>query len=145
MKIPKEAQRQARMLFRACFTDGALDDEKVRSVMQRLTTTRPRHTLAIATTFARLVRLEIERCTAHVESATPIHSTLARTVREDLRRNYEGLRDIRFSTNPQLVGGLHIRVGSHVWDGSVKRQLRVLEEALALGSEDTYGQSITRN
>jgi F-type H+-transporting ATPase subunit delta len=37
---------------------------------------------------------------------------------------------VTFWINPELLGGLKIRVGSDVYDGSVKARLESLKEAL---------------
>ena len=130
MKITKESRRQARTLFRHCFTDTELDDGKVRAVMQHLIATKPRHFLAVLQTLAQLIRLEVVRRSALVQSATPLEPALTRAVTEGLEENYGRLREINFQVNPGLIGGLRIQVGSDVWDGSVSRRLRVLHDAL---------------
>ena len=130
MKITKESRRQARALFRNCFTDAELDDGKVRAFVQHLVTTKPRHYLAVLQALARLVRLAIVRRSAFIQSASLLEPALANSVTEGLRRRYGSLRAVDFRVNPMLIGGLSIQVGSDVWDGSVTRRLRALEEAL---------------
>jgi F-type H+-transporting ATPase subunit delta len=35
-----------------------------------------------------------------------------------------------FRTNPELLGGLRIKIGDDVWDGSVRNRLSQLQEQL---------------
>ena len=73
MKISKQARRDARQLFRACLADDVLDENRVRQAVQlRSSSDKPRGYLAVLTHFQRLVRLEIARRTARVESAAPL-------------------------------------------------------------------------
>ena len=130
MKIPKESRRQARALFRHCFTDAELDDGTVRTIVQHLVTHKPRHYLATLRSFSRLVRLEIARRSALVQSAASLEPALTGALTEALGHRYGPLRAIDFGVNPQLISGLRVQVGSDVWDGSVIRRLRALEEAL---------------
>jgi F-type H+-transporting ATPase subunit delta len=50
-------------------------------------------------------------------------------VKKELTRQYgEGL-EFDFWINPDLLGGMRIRVGNDVWDGSVKSRLERLSNA----------------
>jgi F-type H+-transporting ATPase subunit delta len=48
-----------------------------------------------------------------------------------LQRKYGTDLTTEFVTTPELLGGLRIRVGSDVWDGSVRQRLQRLQEDLA--------------
>ena len=41
--------------------------------------------------------------------------------------------DIEYEVDPQLIGGLLVRVGSMMFDGSLNGQLRLLREELIKG------------
>jgi len=65
--------------------------------------------------------------------------TTARTVAEDeQRRLHERLLSltgkkvrINFDTDPDLIGGLVTRIGSTVYDGSVRNQLQEIKDKMA--------------
>jgi F-type H+-transporting ATPase subunit delta len=129
MKISKLARRAAKKLFRVCFVNGVLDEERVRQVVARVLQTKPRAYLAIASHLLRLSKLEIERRTARVESAMPLAGDLRGEVQNTLTRVYgPGLR-ISFAENPALIGGIRVKVGSDVYDGSIQGRLAALEQS----------------
>jgi F-type H+-transporting ATPase subunit delta len=129
MKISKQARREAKALFRACTVNGALDENRVRLTVQKVIEAKPRGFVAILSHFERLVKLDLERRTARVESAQPLTLEIQSGVTEKLTRLYGGGLNISFAHNPALIGGLRIKVGSDVYDGSVRARLEQLQES----------------
>jgi len=129
VKISKQARRDAKELFRSCRVDGLLDETRVRQVVQRVLVSKPRSYLAILSHFQRLVKLEIDRRTARVESPAPLAEPQRVAIRGNLARRYgEGLI-FSFTESPSLIGGLRVRVGSDVFDGSIQARLAELESS----------------
>jgi F-type H+-transporting ATPase subunit delta len=44
----------------------------------------------------------------------------------NLKRKYGTDLTIKFVVNPQLIGGMRVRLGSNVWDGSIQNRLQRL-------------------
>ena len=130
MKSTRRTRRAARQLFRLCRIDGRLDPERVRLVVEKTAASRRRGTLAVLTDFARLVRLDRDRHRAVVESATTLPDDLRQNVVAGLARTYGQGLDTSFALNPQLIGGMRVRVGSDVYDASVRAKLDALETRL---------------
>jgi F-type H+-transporting ATPase subunit delta len=130
MRTTKRTKRRARQLFRLCLVNGVLDEGRVRQVAQWIASSGRRGALAILSDFQRLVRLDRDRYTAVVESATPLSGTLRDTIRADLARVYGPGLVTSFEQNPELIGGMRIKVGSDVYDGSVRTRLAALEARL---------------
>ena len=129
MKISKQARREAKELFRDCIVNGVLDENRVRTVVGKVAELKPRGFIEILSHFQRLVKLEVERRTAKVESAVPLSPGIQAEVTGKLGKLYgEGL-NISFAQNPALLGGLRIKVGSDVYDGSVQARLEDLVES----------------
>jgi F-type H+-transporting ATPase subunit delta len=126
MKIPKDAKRSARRLFRVCFTNEVFDEAKARATLEAVVQGKPRHYIAILSVFQRLVRLEIARNTANIESAAELTDDLRADVQRRLQLLYRRPLATVFSVNPGLIGALRISVGSDVWDGSVAHRLETL-------------------
>jgi F-type H+-transporting ATPase subunit delta len=129
MRISKQSRREAKQLFRSCLVNGLLDEARARQAVARVAQAKPRGYVAILEHFQRLVKLEIERRTARVESATPLAEALQTEMRDALSHRYGGGLAISFSQNPSLLGGIRVRVGSDVFDGSVQGRLTALEES----------------
>ena len=129
MKINKQAKREAKQLFRFCLVNGLLDENRVRNVVQHVVAAGRRDCPAILSHFRRLVRLEIVRRTATVESAAPLSPDLQAGIEAGLKRRYgPGLTAV-FAHRPALIGGMRIQVGSDVYDGSVRAGLAALEQS----------------
>ena len=129
MKITKQARREAKQLFRTCTMDGLLDEKRARQAVDELLQLKPRGYLAILSHFERLVKLDIDRRTAKVESAVPLPSDIQSKVQTGLTKQYGQGLTISFAQNPALIGGLRIKVGSDVYDGSVQARLNELQES----------------
>ena len=129
MKISKQAQRDARQLFRSCLVNGLLDEKRVRELITLLSTKKPRGYVEILSRLHRLVKLETQRRSARVESATPLSAESQAGVVNRITQLYGAGVDIAFGQDPALIGGLRIRVGSDLYDGSVKTRLEKLEQS----------------
>ncbi len=129
MKISKQARLEAKQLFRSCRVNGLLKEDLVRRAVQRVLAAKPRGYLAILSHFHRLVKLDIEQRTARVESPVPLPADLRQSVSDRLGRIYGAGLDISFAQIPALIGGLRVRIGCDVYDGSVKTKLERLAES----------------
>ena len=130
VKISKQARRDAKELFRACRVNGLLDEDKVRQVVQKVIAAKPRGYFAILNHFQRLLKLDIDRRTARVESPVPLAEPQQASIRTNLTRRYGDGLIFDFTQNPGLIGGLRVQVGSDVFDGSVEARLAALEATL---------------
>jgi F-type H+-transporting ATPase subunit delta len=113
-----------------CLVDRALDPARVRQVAQQLATSKRRGALSILSEFQRLVRIDRDRHSAVVESAAPLLPEVRATVESSLARVYGQGLEASFAENPGLIGGMRIRVGSDVYDGSVRAKLAALAARL---------------
>jgi F-type H+-transporting ATPase subunit delta len=129
MKISKQARRDGKQLFRSCMVNGVLDENRVRQAVQAVISQKPRGYVPILAQLQRLVKLDLERRTAKVESAAALSSEQQAAVTANLGRQYGAGLNIVFAQNPALLGGLRIKVGSDVLDGSVRARLDALREA----------------
>jgi F-type H+-transporting ATPase subunit delta len=128
MKTVKQVRRQAKHLFQLCQVEGYLDEGRVRQVMGSVLGSKRRGYLALANQFERLVKLDQLQHKAKVESATPLSLELEANVEASLARMYGSRISTSFEVSPTLIGGMRIRVGSDVFDGSIKAGLAALEK-----------------
>ena len=130
MKTNKEIRRLSREMLRVSFTDGQLDRGKVASLVQSLIEKKPRHCIDILQNYKRLLRLEIEKRHATIESAAELSPEVREQIVSNLKRKYGTDLTIKFVVNPQLIGGMRVRLGSNVWDGSVQNRLQRLAQQI---------------
>ncbi len=127
MKTSRQARREAVRLFRLCLADGFLDEGRTRQVVQTVLQAKGRGNLALLSHFLRLVKLECTRHTAEIETAVQVPADLRARILAGLEHAYgPGIR-ASFVHNPGLIGGMRIKVGSDVYDGSVRARLAGLE------------------
>jgi len=130
MKINKQARRDGKELFNACRVNGVLDEARVRDAVSRVIGAKPRGYLAALTHFKRLVKLDLDRRTARVENAVETPPAMQAQITAGLTARYGPGLNLSFWVNPALIGGLKIKVGSDIYDGSVAGRLAALESAL---------------
>jgi F-type H+-transporting ATPase subunit delta len=130
MKTAKEARKISRQLLRRSFTDGKLDQEKMSEMVESVLANKPRHYVDVLKDYQRLVRLEVEKRHAIIESATPLNRSVGDQILANLRARYGDDLTTEFRTNSELLGGLRIKIGDDVWDGSVRNRLNQFQEKL---------------
>lgn len=131
MKLSKEARRLSRDLFQASFVDGKLDHGRVRTIVAKIAEERPRHFLDILKDYQRLIRLEVGKRHAVVESAVELDEQTRGELEQSLRAKYGSDLSMEFKVAPELLGGLRVKIGSDVFDGSVRDRLDRLQAQLA--------------
>lgn len=123
MKISKDAARTARRIYSLCAPDGRLDESRLKQAVQTIVDRKPRDYRGILHALHRLVRLDEEARQAHVESAVELDAASKSRLEGNLNSQYGGGLNFTYGTKPELLGGLRVRVGNDVWDGSVKSRL----------------------
>jgi F-type H+-transporting ATPase subunit delta len=130
MKINKEIRRLSREMLRASFTDGQLDPGRIKSLVDSLIEKKPRHYIDVLKNYRRLLRLEVEKRRARIETASEVDPVTSSELVTNLRKKYGSDLTTEFVVNPELLGGMRIRVGSDVWDGTVRNRLERLQQQL---------------
>ena len=130
MKINKEIRQLSREMLRASFTDGQLDAGRTGSLVDSLIEKKPRNYIDVLKNYRRLLRLELEKRRARVETASELDSTTSSELVANLKKKYGSDLTAEFIVNPELLGGMRVRVGSDVWDGTVRNRLEQLERQL---------------
>ena len=129
MKIHKEAQRTARQFIRLTTRDGGVNEDVAKKIVTKMINEKPRHYVGILSAYQRLLRLEVEKRHAIVESAVEIDGNERRSITTKLKKQHGDITS-DFKITPELLGGLRITLGSNVLDGSVKARLEALRTAL---------------
>jgi F-type H+-transporting ATPase subunit delta len=130
MKINKETRQLSKALLRSSFIDGRLNNGRIAALVKSLLDKKPRHYIKVLEAYKRLLRLEAEKSSATIETASDLASDAGAEIVANLKRKYGSDLATRFVVNKELLGGMRIRVGSDVWDSSVRNRLHRLQQQL---------------
>jgi F-type H+-transporting ATPase subunit delta len=130
MKLNKEIRQLSRKMLQASFTDGQLDPGRVASLVDSLIAQKRRNYIDVLKNYKRLLRLELEKRHATIETASEIDPAIRSEIVANLKDKYGNDLATEFQVDPALLGGMRIRVGSDVWDGSVRNRLQRLQHEL---------------
>ena len=130
MKLNKEIRRLSRKMLQASFTDGQLDPGRIASLVDSVIAEKPRNYIDVLKNYKRLLRLEVEKRHATIETASQVDPAIRSEIATNLKSKYGDDLATDFHIDPQLLGGMRIRVGSDVWDGSVRNRLERLQHEL---------------
>jgi len=129
MKGNKQSRRDAKQLFQSCQVDGALDEARVRQAVTLLIEKKPRGYFGTLQELQRLVKLDVNNRSARVESAVALSEAQQQEVRASLGRLKGADVEVEFAENADLIGGMRVKLGDDVYDGSVKTRLSRLAES----------------
>jgi F-type H+-transporting ATPase subunit delta len=130
MKLNKEIRQLSRKMLQASFTDAQLDPGRISSLVDSLIAQKPRNYISVLKNYKRLLRLELEKRHATVETSNEVDSAIRSEIVANLKSKYGNDLSTEFQIDPQLLGGIRIRVGNDVWDGSVRNRLERLQHEL---------------
>ena len=129
-KLDKDSRKLSKQLFQASFTNGQLDQAKVRTISSKVAESKPRNFVGLLKDYQRQLRLEVEKHHAIIESAQPLDRGLGEQVVSGLKAKYGAGITTEFKVTPELIGGLRIKIGSDVFDSSVRNRIDRLETQL---------------
>jgi F-type H+-transporting ATPase subunit delta len=131
MKIDRHARQSAKKYFRACLLpDGSINEQGLREIVHLLVQEKPRNFLAILNRLHKLAELAVEENSVRIESAAPLPDQGASVIAH-LEQRFGPASRTSYVENPALIGGLLIRRGSNIWDGSLSGRLDRLEQAFS--------------
>ena len=129
MRATAQIKREAKRLYQLCVVDGSLNENRATQVVRQVIDSKRRGSMALLMHFQRFVRLDCEAHTANVETAVPLPPDLQGDVQARLKDLYGSAIQTQFSLKPELIGGMRIKVGSDVYDGTVQSELVTLEKS----------------
>jgi len=142
MKTTAQIKRQARHLYQLCLFNGLLNEDRVRQVVRRILEERRRGYLALLSQLKRFVRLDLTAHMAEVETAAPIPADLQASVQARLTNVYGRGVSTHFTVQPALIGGMRIRVGNDVYDGSVLSGLVTLQKSFGIANTNGWSKEL---
>jgi F0F1-type ATP synthase, delta subunit (mitochondrial oligomycin sensitivity protein) len=123
MKLNKEIRQLSRKMLQASFTDGQLDPGRISSLVDSLVSHKPRNYIDALKNYKRLLRLELEKRHATIETASEVDPAVRSEIEANLKSKYGNDLSTNFTLTP-TSWRMRIRVGNDVWDGSVRNRLQ---------------------
>jgi len=125
-RVPKEAK--LRLIERGLTTVAPVSFVRfLQAVVQR----GRQYLLAdIAEEYEQLVDRHLDRVHAVVSTARPVDERLATAIRKRLTEVFAKEVLPHFRADPALLGGVVVRVGDRVFDGSLRRKLKLLQHRM---------------
>jgi len=131
MKISREARNTAKKLFDICRRpEGGVDEAKVREVISYMEKSKARNAVGTLTHLHRLISLEIDENSALVESPVALSDAEQQSIQSKLTGIFGPSTSVDFAERSDLLGGIRIKKGSSVWDGSILGRLNELQNHL---------------
>jgi F-type H+-transporting ATPase subunit delta len=130
VKISKEIRQLSRDMVRGSYVDGAPNREKIQSFVRSVIEKKPRNYIRLLENYLRLLRLELDKHRATIESAAGLDPEVGQQILSGLEKKYGPHLTTEYVVNPALLGGVRVRVGSDVWDSSVRNRLERLQQQL---------------
>ena len=131
MKLNKESRKLSKALFRGSFVNGTLDAARVTQITDHVVQAKPRNYIGVLKELARLIRLEAAKKQATVVSFADLDAAEKTALTQALRAKYGADVTTSFKTNPAVLGGIRIQIGSDVLDATVRTRLDRLAVDLA--------------
>src|SRR5213593_4757951 len=88
MKINKEIRKLSREMLRASFTDGQLDPGRISPLVDSLIARKPRRYIEVLKNYRRLLRLELEKRQAKIETASEVDPARTSELVDNLKKKY---------------------------------------------------------
>ncbi len=110
---------------------GRTAPETLRAVRETVVHPRGRRIDAVLELHSRVAAERRERFLAHVVAATPLTEEQRDRLAAALGRQYGRAVQLNVDVDPSVVGGLRVRVGDEVVDGTVARRFDVVRRGLA--------------
>lgn len=128
MRINQRTLLQARRLYKECLTNGMLDEQKAKRLIQELCKKPPRNLLPLLIALYKYFKIEEERCTVKIYSAVDLDERFKQEIQGLIQERFKPIYRYEFIVDPTLIGGMVIRIGSRLIDLSIKGQLMSLVE-----------------
>ncbi len=131
MKLTQEVRLSAKRLFKLAVAGDKINEERILAIVDDVLKRKPRHYIPILKRFVALLKFEIEKQTLTISSAKKMEQSEIHQIVAAMNRLFSQVNYIRSEIDPSLIGGLKIKLGSNVWDDSVRGRLQKVERELA--------------
>lgn len=130
MKYRKQIKTLVDKVIKASFKDGRLIEARAINFV-KLFKAQPRmEAIKLLSEFLKRVRIEMNSTTLLVESVIPLSKKQKDLIKKKFSSKFN-ITNSQFKITPQILGGLKIRVGDHIYDDSIQARIHQVKEAIA--------------
>ena len=129
MKSIKLLKKQAIKAAQLSFKSGKLDEVIAKKFIKSFKTLPVNESVLSLNYFLKALRSELSKTTLTVESVISIPKSEIKDLETSFGRQYKIL-ETREELNPRLYGGIKVRIGDIVFDGSVKERIEQVKAAI---------------
>ena len=130
MKTRKQIESIADKAIKACFKDGKLLEKKALGFVNLFKSQSRIEAIKLLSEFLKRMRVALNATTMIVESTIPLSSRQKDIIKRKFSLQFT-ITNSEFKLNPQLLGGLKIKVGDHIYDDSIRSRIYQVKEAIA--------------
>lgn len=130
MKYRKRIEIILDKAIKASFKDGRLMEAKAISFVKIFKAQGGAEAIELLSEFLKRVKREIDSTTMVVESVIPLTKKQKNIIKKKFSSKFK-VTNSQFKINPQILGGLKIRVGDHIYDDSIQARIYQVKEAIA--------------
>ncbi|MBI3103636.1 F0F1 ATP synthase subunit delta [Candidatus Daviesbacteria bacterium] len=130
MKNRKQIRNIVEKSVKASFREGKLIEKKAATFVKLFNSQPKAEAIQLLSQLLKRMKLEINSATLIVESVIPLSKKQKDIIKKKFSAKFT-VTNSQFKINPQILGGLRIRVGDHIYDDSIKMRIYQVKEAIA--------------
>ncbi len=119
-------------LANASFKDGRLLESQVAKSIKALKHLPRNESILALTQYLKLIKRKERAHTMILETSIPISSAQIQKVKKIADKKFK-ITKVIHSINPEILGGLKLRVGDEVWDETLLNKIDQVKEAIVHG------------
>lgn len=129
MKKNKKLKELVQKMADVSFKDGKLLDLKARNYLKDIKKLPTSESIYILSEYLKALKIMKLQTTLIIESATPLSPTQISQIKSELRKDFK-FSEVETVINPELIGGIRIRIGDNLYDDSVLAKIIQIGEAI---------------
>ncbi len=119
----------ARLVITSFDGEGNLIDKNVNEYIKALRTLPRVKALQALTLYLKMLRSELNKNTLTLESTLKLTDAQIKQIVQNFKKNYK-ISNVDESLNPQLLGGLRIKIADMVYDDSLDNKILQIKEEI---------------
>lgn len=129
MKRDKRLLNLVHKAIEASFEHGRINEKKVKEFLKTLKLLPRYFAIFALSEYLKGIKRELAKTTLEVEAAIPLTKAQLLKVTQSLSSTYYILQTT-YALNLSLLGGVKIKIGDTVYDGSLKERIGEVKEAI---------------